>query len=131
MSHKTKSFCRLHRHIITQRLYDEEKAEFAERLQELEDKDIAMETVLTFVIMANNFDESSEYVRRVVVKSLDGIDLYPKARQLLTFLVVPTYKYYLYLISSIRNTKYCFIFMNELLMTQNFNRLKSSSNEDN
>ena len=80
----------LHIH-ITQKLYDGEKAEFAERLQELEDKDIPMETVLTFVIMANNFDESSEYVRKVVGKSLDGIDLYPKARQLLTFLVISNY----------------------------------------
>ena len=76
-----------HRHII-QKLYDEEKAKFAEILHELEVKDIAMETVLCFVIMANNFDESSEYVRRVVAKSLDGIEIYPKPRQLLTFLVM-------------------------------------------
>ena len=79
-----------HRH-IEQKLYDEEKEEFADILHELEVKDIALETVLCFVIMASNFDESSEYVRNVVAKSLDGIEIYPKSRQLLIFLVMYNY----------------------------------------
>jgi hypothetical protein len=39
--------------------------------------------------MACNFDMDSEYVKRVVKKSLDGIEAFPKACQLLTFLVMP------------------------------------------
>jgi hypothetical protein len=73
---------------ISQNLYESEKDEFQYRLNTLEDQEIPLETVLTFVIMANNFDEKSEYVQKVVSRSLDGIDLYPKARKLLTYLSI-------------------------------------------
>ena len=68
---------------VTHHLHDEEDVQFKERLKYFDANEVPPETVFGFVILANKSDENSEYLRKVLKKAIDGIDLYPKVKDLL------------------------------------------------
>ncbi len=72
---------------IEQKLFDSETEMFANRLRLLE-KTCKVEDMLSFVIMAENFNEESEYVKTTVESALKGIKRHPKERQLLLYLAL-------------------------------------------
>jgi len=74
---------------IEQKLLDSEKEIFSNRLKFLvEEKTCKVEDMLSFVIMAENFDEQSAYVKKTVEAALKGIQRYPEQKQLLLYLAL-------------------------------------------
>lgn len=65
------------------------------KLKQLEkrfrEKDIPLKNMLHFVIMAENFNINSNYVKKVVTEALEDIGLYGKQETLLQYLAIMKY----------------------------------------
>ena len=82
--------------IVEQSLDSSEEEMFKSRLdalkESLHDSQIfKIENMLSFVIMAENFNDKSQYVQGVVSNILENIDLYPKEKSLLLYLCILKY----------------------------------------
>jgi hypothetical protein len=73
--------------LLKQQLSEEEQIIFKGRLQVMGEELLCpLEDILSFVIMAENFNQESKYIKKVVETALSEIDLHPDQRQLLMYL---------------------------------------------
>ncbi len=77
---------------IERTLSEGEKIRFSSKLEELKDKRESVDDLLAFILIANEFDENSDYVKGVVNNTLLQMkDAYPRQRKLLQYLSVLRY----------------------------------------
>lgn len=76
---------------LKQRPSDGELKRFQNKLKQLKETDIPLKNMLHFVIMAENFNKNSNYVKKVVTEALEDIGEYGKQETLLQYLAIMKY----------------------------------------
>ena len=67
------------------------KGKLKQLIKSFREKEIPLENMLHFVIMAENFDIKSNYVKKVVNEALEDIGDYGKQENLLQYLAIMKY----------------------------------------